>query len=74
MPKDICQVLDETIQIPYGRDFGFMKPSNIYVGADLVKGYRLYDGQKIKGLALLSYNKAKAEWGWKMIAVMGDDN
>jgi tetratricopeptide (TPR) repeat protein len=73
IPKDICQVLNETIQIPYGRDFGFMKPSNIYVGADLVKNFRLYDGQKIKGLALLSYNKAKAEWGWKMIAVMGED-
>ena len=73
IPKDICQVLNETIQIPYGRDFGFMKPSNIYVGADLVKHFRLYDGQKIKGLALLSYNKAKAEWGWKMIAVMGED-
>jgi tetratricopeptide (TPR) repeat protein len=72
-PKDICQILNETIQIPYGRDFGFMKPSNIYVGADLVKGYRLYDGQKIKGLALLSYNKAKAEWAWKMIAVVGED-
>ena len=73
VPKDICQLLNETIQIPYGRDFGFMKPSNIYVGADLVKGNRLYDGQKIKGLALLSYNKAKAEWGWKMIAVVGED-
>jgi hypothetical protein len=33
----------------------------------------LYDGQKIKGLALLSYNKAKAEWAWKMIAVVGED-
>jgi hypothetical protein len=74
VPKDICQALDETIQIPYGRDFGFMKPSNIYVGADLVKAYRLYDGQKIRGIALLSYNKAKAEWGWKMIAISGADD
>lgn len=72
-PKDICQVLDETIQIPYGRDFGFMKPSNIYVGADLVRQYRLYDGQLVKGLALLSYNKAKAEWGWKMISILGNE-
>jgi tetratricopeptide (TPR) repeat protein len=73
IPKDICQVLSETIQIPYGRDFGFLKPSNIYVGPDLVKQQRLYDGQKVKGLALLSYNKAKAEWGWKTIAVVTED-
>ena len=72
-PKDICQIINETIQIPYGRDFGFMKPSNIYVGADLVKRHRLYDGQNLKGIALLSYNKAKAEWGWKLIAIAGDD-
>jgi hypothetical protein len=68
-PKEICQIIDETIQIPYGRDFGFMKPSNIYVGPDLVKQSRLYDGQPCKGIALLSYNKAKAEWGWKIIAI-----
>ena len=73
VPKDICQVINETIQIPYGRDFGFMKPSNIYVGADLVKKNRLYDGQHLKGIALLSYNKAKAEWGWKMIAVITEE-
>ncbi len=72
-PKDICQIINETIQIPYGRDFGFMKPSNIYVGADLVKRHRLYDGQNLKGIALLSYNKAKAEWGWKLIAIAGDE-
>jgi tetratricopeptide (TPR) repeat protein len=70
VPKDICQVINETIQIPYGRDFGFMKPSNIYVGPDVVKAYRLYDGQKVKALSLLSYNKAKAEWGWKIISIM----
>ena len=73
IPKDICQVLNEVIQIPYGRDFGFLKPSNIYVGPDLVKQQRLYDGQNVKGLALLSYNKAKAEWGWKTIAVVTEE-
>jgi tetratricopeptide (TPR) repeat protein len=72
VPKDICQVINETIQIPYGRDFGFMKPSNIYVGPDVVKSYRLYDGQQVKALSLLSYNKAKAEWGWKIISIMED--
>ena len=73
VPKDICQVIQETIQIPYGRDFGFMKPSNIYVGPDLVKRHRLYDGQQLRALSLLSYNKAKAEWGWKVIAILGED-
>ena len=72
-PKDICQIISETIQIPYGRDFGFMKPSNIYVGPDLVKRHRLYDGQQLRALSLLSYNKAKAEWGWKVIAIVGED-
>ena len=69
-PKEITQKIEETIQIPHGRDFGFMKPSNIYVGPDLVNQAQLYDGQKCKGIALLSYNKAKAEWGWKMLAML----
>jgi len=73
VPKDICQVIDETIQIPYGRDFGFMKPSNIYVGPDIVKRHRLYDGQHLKALGLLSYNKAKAEWAWKVISIISED-
>ena len=73
VPKDICQIIQETIQIPYGRDFGFMKPSNIYVGPDLVKRHRLYDGQQLRALSLLSYNKAKAEWGWKVISIVGED-
>jgi|GEM_PF-1092217 len=68
-PKDICQMLDEPVQIPYGRDFGFLKPSNIYVGPDIVKRYKLYDGQRVKALSLLSYNKAKSEWGWKVISM-----
>ena len=72
-PKDICQMLNETIQIPYGRDFGFMKPSNIYVGPDIVKRHRLYDGQQVRSLALQSYNKAKAEWGWKVISILEDE-
>jgi hypothetical protein len=43
------------------------------VGPDLVKRHRLYDGQKLRALSLLSYNKAKAEWGWKVIAIVGED-
>lgn len=69
VPEEICRRLYERVQIPFGRDFGFMKPSNVYVGADVVKKYNLKDGQTIKGLALLSFNKAKNEWGWKMINV-----
>lgn len=69
VPEEICRRLYERVQIPYGRDFGFMKPSNVYVGSDVVKKYNLKDGQTVKGLALLSFNKAKNEWGWKMINV-----
>jgi tetratricopeptide (TPR) repeat protein len=69
VPEEICRRLYERVQIPFGRDFGFMKPSNVYVGPEVVKKYGLADGQTIKGLALLSFNKAKNEWGWKMINV-----
>lgn len=69
VPEEICRRLYERVQIPFGRDFGFMKPSNVYVGSDVVKKYNLKDGQTVKGLALLSFNKAKNEWGWKMINV-----
>lgn len=69
LPEEITQYVDEIIQIPRGRDFGFLKPSNIYVGPDVVKNYRLFDGQRVAGIALLSFNKAKNEWTWKLLNV-----
>jgi len=69
IPDEITRFVEEYIQIPRGRDFGFLKPSNVYVTPDLIRQHNILDGQKISGLALLSYNKQKNDWSWKLLAV-----
>jgi tetratricopeptide (TPR) repeat protein len=68
-PEEIVKFINERIQIPMGKEFGFLKPSNVYVGPDVVKKFRLIDGDNVDCTILLSYNKGKDEWGWKVIAV-----
>jgi tetratricopeptide (TPR) repeat protein len=68
-PEEIVKFLEEKITIPAGREFGFLKPSNVYVGAEIVKKYKLGDGDTVQAVALMSYNKGKDEWGWKVIAI-----
>ena len=69
LPEEITQWVDEYVQIPRGRDFGFLKPSNIYVAPDIVNHYGLFDGQRVQGVALLSFNKQKNDWTWKLLTV-----
>lgn len=43
--------------------------NDVYIDPKLVKEYNVLPGQVIEGLALLSFNKSKNDWGWKAIRV-----
>jgi len=49
------------------QNFGFV--DDVFIDAKTVKANNLIDGQDLKGMAILSYNKKKKEWGWKAISI-----
>jgi len=49
--------------LPQG--FGFVE--DVFVPANLIEKRALENNNKIKGRAILSYNKRKKQWGWKAL-------
>lgn len=43
--------------------------NDIFIDAALIKINKLANKQKVKGKAILSFNKKKNEWGWKAIEI-----
>jgi hypothetical protein len=52
------------IRIPDGKSFGFVE--DVFVPTDIISTYKLQNKDQFEGLALLSFNKKKNEWGWKL--------
>jgi hypothetical protein len=48
-------------------NFGFV--DDVFLQPDMVRLEDLSDGQLVSGIAVLSYNKKKENWGWKAIEV-----
>ncbi len=44
---------------------------NVFLAPGLVKKYEVCQGDEVAGVAILSYNKKREEWGWKAIEVSG---
>lgn len=61
------QELEGLVRQREGQSFAFLE--DCFIPPDVVKQYKLSDGNAIQGKALMSYNKKKEEWGWKLIAV-----
>ena len=52
---------------PLGKQFGFV--NDIFISPDLYEKHHLKDGDKISGKAMLSFNKNKGVWGWKVVLI-----
>ena len=56
-----------TIKIIHGQNFGFIE--DIFVEPKIIEENKLTDGTILKGKALLSFNKKKNDWGWKVLSL-----
>ena len=56
-----------TIRIIYPQEFGFIE--DIFVDNKIIAQYKLVERQFVMGRAILSFNKKKKEWGWKVIEI-----
>lgn len=63
--SDAMKDFEGTIKIISPQNFGFIE--DIFIEPKIIEESKLTDGQKVKGRAILSFNKRKNEWGWKAI-------
>lgn len=52
---------------PTNKAFAFI--DGMFVTPEVCSKYRLDDGEYVTGKAMISYNKKKEEWGWKVISI-----
>ena len=46
---------------------GFLE--DVFIEKSLLEKKEIINGESIKGLAMLSFNKKKNDWGWKMLKI-----
>ncbi len=61
--KQFCE------EVRVSNDMGFTD-NDIFIPPYLVNEYKIEDGQKISGAAVLNYNKKRSSWGWKAISII----
>ena len=67
-PTDAIKNIEGTLKLVYGKNFGFI--DDVFVPPYLVAEYQLNEGEFIKGRAILSFDKSKKRWGWKMVEII----
>lgn len=53
--------------IPTNKAFGFV--DGMFITPDVCSRYNLINGDWVTGKAMISYNKKKEDWGWKVISI-----
>jgi hypothetical protein len=56
--------IEGDLKIIEPQNFGFLE--DVFVEPNIIQKNQLKDGQSIKGQAILSFNKKKDVWGWKL--------
>ncbi len=67
-PEDVSDAVrnfEGVIIIKEGSDFGFVE--DIFIDPGNIKRNQWVTNQTINGKAILSFNKKKGQWGWKMV-------
>ncbi|MCR9155510.1 MAG: hypothetical protein NXI09_15505 [Bacteroidetes bacterium] len=65
LPSDAIRDYEGTLKIVSPQNFGFA--DDVFIEPKLIQANNLTDGQILTGIAILSFNKKKNEWGWKAI-------
>lgn len=55
-------------EVRVSNNLGFTT-SDIFIPPPLVSGIGICDGDFVRGVALLTFNKKRSEWGWKAVSV-----
>lgn len=66
--SDAIKNFEGPLKIISPHNFGFVE--DIFIEAKIIEDNKLTEGQMLKGIAILSFNKKKNEWGWKALELM----
>lgn len=66
--KDIYKEIDDLAKVLH-TGIGFTQTMGIFIPQQLVEEHKLVTGDILYGTAVISYNKKKDEWGWKMLSI-----
>ncbi|WP_026777257.1 hypothetical protein [Polaribacter sp. Hel_I_88] len=61
---EVIKNVSGNLRIAVNRDFGFINDN--FVSPDLIKKHKLKNGDEITGKKILSFDKKKNDWGWKV--------
>lgn len=60
--REFCEV------ISLSNNMGFTE-CDVFIAPPLVSKHQLEDGQQVSGIAVLSFNKKRSNWGWRAISI-----
>ncbi|GGG88460.1 hypothetical protein GCM10011416_00910 [Polaribacter pacificus] len=67
LESDVIKKVSGNLNITTNREFGFINDN--FVSPDLIKKYQLKDGDSVICNTILSFNKKKNEWGFKVFEI-----
>jgi len=68
MPTSWCRTFQGVIDKRDEQPFGFVRP-DIFCPPDLLQETGATNGQAVKGVALMEFNKKKAKYGWRALTL-----
>jgi hypothetical protein len=70
LTADAKKSFEGVLKVIHPQNFGFIE--DIYVEPKIIEDKDLTDGQFLTGKAILSFNKKKNQWGWKVINIQSE--
>jgi len=65
--SEVLKEVAGSVRIPEGKNFGFL--GDIFVSPDFIKENNIVNDDEVSGKAILSFNKKKNDWGWKVFMI-----
>ena len=66
VPNHLLKEFDQSVRVSSGNGF---TDNDIFIPKDLVSAHNILDDAQVKGLALLSLDKKKNQWGWRAVKI-----
>ena len=68
--EEILKDLEGEVEIIEHKNIGFLEGA--FIPPDLLNKYQLKNGELNKGKVVMSYDKLKNEWGWRVVEIIKD--
>lgn len=67
IPESLIRMVSGNIKKREGQAFAFI--NDVFIEPNILRENNLTDNSQIQGKAMITFNKKKGEWGWKLISI-----